>query len=149
MNERTFQAGGLDFKLRKIDALQQFHIVRKIGPLLSEILPALSKVKLKEKEVEGLNEEQKFEEFAKILAPLVSGLSKLSDKDSEFVLFRLLSVVEVQQKEFNGQPWTDVATYDGIKMQNIELPILMQAAGRSLMYNLAGFLALSPRKSGA
>jgi hypothetical protein len=143
-SERSFTAGGFNFKLLKVNALEQFHIVRRIGPLLSEIIPSLSQIKAKAEDTDKLTEEQKLAEFGKILAPLMTGLSKLSDSDANFVLFRLLSAVEVEQKEFGS--WTRIATHDGIKMQNIDLPILLQAAGRALMFNLSGFLALRPQK---
>lgn len=143
--DNSFEIGPQKFKMRKVDALAQFHIVRRIGPLLSEVLPALGSIKTAK--TEGQTEKETFEEFSKILSPIFTGLSKLSDEDANFVLFRLLGCVEVYQDQFNS--WATIATPQGIKMQDIELPVLMQAAGRALMFNLSGFLALSPRKSGA
>jgi len=61
-------------------------------------------------------------------------------------LFRLLGSVEVQQ-EFSGSTvWAKVATDSAIMMQDIELPILLQVAGKALMYNLSGFFGSLPRK---
>jgi hypothetical protein len=41
MTDRDFSIGTRNFKLGKLDAFKQFHIVRRIGPLLSELLPAM------------------------------------------------------------------------------------------------------------
>lgn len=147
MSDREFKAGERNFKLLKVDAMSQFHIVRRIGPLLAEIMPAMAKVKSDGKDLAKLTEDEKFEKFAEILSPLFAGISKLTDADADYVLFRLLSAVEVEQPEHGS--WTRVASHQGIKMQDIELQVLMQAAGRALMYNLSGFLALRPQKSGA
>ena len=139
-----FEINGRKFKLNKINALIQFHIVRRIGPLLTDLMTVLGQIK--SKNVDGLDEEAKLQEFARIANPIMLGLSKLSDADSEYVLFRLLSAVEIHQDQFNI--WTKVATPDnGIVMQDLEFPILIQAATRSLMFNLKGFFSLLPQKA--
>jgi hypothetical protein len=140
--ENSFEVGGRKFKLGKIDAFRQFHIVRRVGPLLSDFIPALAG--MSKKKMDSLSENEKIEEFGKVMQPIMVGLSKLSDADSEYVLFRLLGAVEVYQEPFNC--WSTIATDAGIKMQDLELPVLLQAAGRSLMYNLSGFFALLPQK---
>lgn len=139
MNE--FQIGEKKFKLMKIDAFRQFHIVRRIGPLLSDMLPAMAKIG--KTDVEKMSENEKLETFAKIAEPIMSGLSKLSDEDANYVLFRLLGAVEVQQTAGN---WARVAVDSGIMMQDMELPVLLQCAGRALMFNLSGFFASLPRQ---
>jgi hypothetical protein len=139
---RDFEFAGHKFKMNKINALIQFHIVRRIGPLLADLMPAMSKIsKVK---ADAMSEEEKILEFARIAQPLMNGLAQLSDKDSEYVLFRLLTAVEIFQPTFNS--WARVASDSGIMMQDIELPILMQAAGRSLAFNLKGFFSLMPQK---
>jgi tail assembly chaperone len=139
---RTFELNGRKFQLNKIDAFRQFHIVRRIGPLLADLILALKDIGgIK---TENMSETQKLEHFSKIAAPLMSGLSKLSDADSEYVLFKLLSSVEVYQDQFKN--WARVSTDTMIAMQDLELPVLLQVAGRALVYNLSGFFALLPRQ---
>lgn len=135
--DNSFEAGGRKFKLGKIDAFRQFHIVRRMGPLLAELLPAMAGIA--KSKVDGLSETEKLEEFAKIAQPVMLGLSKLSDQDADYVLFRLLGAVEVHQEQFNI--WSKVSSDTGIMMQDIDLPILLQAAGRAFVYNLSGFFA--------
>lgn len=140
--ENSFEAGGKKFKLGKLDAFRQFHIVRRIGPLLAEMMPVVAGIA--KAKVERMSEAEKLEEFAKIAGPVMQGLSKLSDADADYVLYRLLSVVEVHQEQFNS--WAKIATDSGLMIQDLELPILLQAAGRSLIFNLSGFFALLPQK---
>lgn len=138
--EREFEIAGKKFKLSKVDAMKQFHIVRRIGPLLAELAPAMGKIG---KVSENLSEEQKLEEFGKLAAPIMQGLSKLSDADADFVLYRLLACVEVHQPQFNS--WAKVAGESGIVMQDLDLPVLLQLAGKALMFNLSGFFTSLPR----
>jgi hypothetical protein len=135
MNDREFSIGGRDFKLCKIDAFKQFHIVRRIGPILSDILPALADAK---KLQNSTSDEEKLVGLAKIAAPVMNGLSKLSDVDSELVLFGLLQAVEMKQSAGN---WAKVSSNSMLMIQDLELPILLQLAGRAFVFNLSGFFS--------
>lgn len=141
MGERDFEIGSLKFKLSKIDAFKQFHIVRRIAPILADLLPAMGEVQ-KVAKLDSLSESDKFEQYAKLASPLMTGLAKLSDEDSNKVLLGLLSSVEVQQPQGN---WARVATDSMMMVQDLELPVLLQAAGRAFMFNLAGFFGALPQ----
>lgn len=142
MSERDFQAGGKEFKLSKIDAFKQFHIVRRLGPILGDIIPVAQK--LKGMKTEGQSEDEKFEMIAEIAKPVMQGLSKLSDEDANRVLLGLLSSVEVKQQTGN---WARIARDENLMIQDLELPIMLQVAGRAFAYNLAGFFAIAPQAS--
>lgn len=142
MSGQAFEIGSKKFQLNKINAFKQFHIVRRIAPILADLLPAMKDVQ-KIQNTEGLSEDKKLDEFAKIATPLMNGISKLSDKDADLVLFGLLSSVQVQQETGN---WANVSTETMLMMQDLELPILLQLAGRAFMYNLSGFFGALPHK---
>ena len=137
MNEKEFQIGERKFQLNKIDALKQFHILRRVGPILSELAPALKEIqpsKKKSKESESLDA------VARIATPVLNGLSKLSDTDADFVLYGLLSSVEMQQL---GN-WMRVSNNGMLMVQDLELPQLLQLAGRAFVYNMSGFFSGLP-----
>lgn len=133
--DKDFEIGGRKFKLGKMNTFKQFHIVRRISPILADMLPAIKDLQIKSGKAET------FEETAKILAPILTGFSKLSDADSEFVLYGLLSSVEAQ---INGA-WAKVATDSMLMIQDMELPTLLQIAGRAFIHNLTGFFAALPQ----
>lgn len=143
MSENEFEIGGQKFKLSKINALKQFHIVRRVAPILADLLPAMKSVK-SVSETDTLSEDQKLDKFAEIATPLMNGLSKLSDSDADLVLYGLLASVEVQQVTKN---WAFVSNGSMLLIQNLELPVLLQCAGRAFMFNLSGFFAGLPHKS--
>lgn len=133
--DNSFQLGGKNFKLSKIDAFKQFHIVRRIGPILSEMLSAM-------KDIQKVSKDDQLESVAKIAAPIMNGLSKLSDADSELVMFGLLSAVEMQQASGN---WARVSTGSMLMIQDMELPVMLQLAGRAFMFNLSSFFSALPQ----
>lgn len=143
MSERDFSIGGKDFKLSKLDAFKQFHLVRRLAPLLGEMIPALAAMAKKQKGAPQ-SEEANLEQIAMIATPLMNGLSKLSDADADKVLFGLLSAVEMKQEAGN---WAKVATDSALMFSNLELPVMLQAAGRAFMYNLSGFFSALPQVS--
>lgn len=144
--EKNFSFGGRDFQMRKLDAMKQFHIVRRIGPILGEILPAIKGGDFAKfstaKAVEALPEEKKFEMMAQFVGPVMNGLSKLSDEDANIVLYGLLSCVEIKQA---GGNWASISTGNMLMIQDLEFPALMQIAGRSFIFNLSGFFTALPQ----
>ncbi len=135
MSDRDFEIGQRKFKLNKIDAFKQFHIVRRIGPLLADLLPAMKSAQ-GVKNLDTLSESEKLDQIAGFAGPVMTGLSKLSDQDADFVLIGLLSSVEVQQQ---GGNWARIAQNGMVMIQDFDLPILLQIAGRAFMFNIAGF----------
>jgi hypothetical protein len=136
MADNNFEIRGQQFKVGKINAMKQYHIVRRIAPILGEMLPAMKDIA--KKKIDNLTEEEQLDQAAKIAGPVMTGLSKLNDKDSEFVLFSLLAAVEINQ----GTNWARLVVNDQLMFQDLELPILLQAAGRSFMYNMTGFFGV-------
>lgn len=142
MADNSFKIGDRNFKVSKINAMKQYHIVRRIAPILSEMIPAMKQIA--KQNTEGLSEDEKLEQAAQIAMPIMNGISKLSDKDSEFVLYSLLAAVEIQQAEGN---WARIVNGDMLMFDNLELPVLLQAAGRSFMFNMTGFFGVLQRSS--
>lgn len=144
MSERDFTAGGREFKLNKIDPFKQFHIVRRLGPILGDIIPVAQKIKSAISGTEE-TEEQKLEAVALIAQPVLNGLSKLSEEDANSVLLGLLSSVEVKQPPVGN--WARVARDNQLMISDLELPLMLQVAGRAFAYNLASFFAIAPQTS--
>lgn len=141
--EKSFEIGNKKFKLSKIHAFKQFHIVRRLSPVLADLLPGIKSV-AKSKPDAKMSEEEQLDQMAKLVGPFMTGISKLSEADADKVLYGLLSGVEMQQESGN---WAFIANDAGLMFDNLELPVLLQAAGRSFMYNMAGFFAVLPQAS--
>lgn len=134
MNETDFEVGGRKFKLRKMDTFKQFHVVRRLGPILGDIIPMAKELKGMK---ETSSEEEKFDVIAKLAKPIMDGLSSLSDDDANKVLLALLSCAEMQQLPAGN--WAQIAKGEVLLIQDLDLPAVMQIAGRAFAFNLASF----------
>ena len=141
MIDSSFEINGKQFKLSKINALKQFHIVRKIGPILSDMVPVLQKIA--KENTESKSESEKLESAGELAGPIMLGLSRLSDKDAEFVLFNLLAAVEMNQ----GSNWARISNGEVLMFDNLDMPTMLNAAGRAFMFNMSGFFAALQRGS--
>lgn len=139
--DNKFSLANRQFSLTKLDAFKQFHIVRRMGPILIDLLPQIQ-VFASTKKAENLSEREQFESIEKIARPFMLGLAKLSDEDADYVFHGLLASAEVQQGQAN---WARIYVNGTLMFTDLELPILIQVAARAFMYNLAGFFAALPQ----
>lgn len=137
MSDRDFEIAGRKFKLNKMDVFKQFHVVRRLAPIIGDLI-AVGQT-LKDKDPESFSEEQ-----LKLFSPIMTGLAKLSDEDANLILLGLCSCVEVQQMPLGN--WARIANAQCFMIQDLELPILFQVAGRAFLYNLSGFSSALPAR---
>lgn len=134
-----------DYVFNKINAFSQFHIVRRLAPIIGELIAALSaSVDLKsgkDLKAEDLN----FDSIAKNLSPVMEALAKIPDSDVEYCIKELLR--GVQRRQIGGA-LANVMTPNGAQFmfQDIEadLTLMLGLAGKSLMTNLGGFINALP-----
>jgi len=130
-----FTIGDVNYRTRhKMDARQQFHVARRIAPLISQIAavgPALA-VAL------SANNPQAMEALAE---PIAKALASMSDEECDYVLDRCLALVQRQSGGNGASLWTDVWNARAGRMQfdDIQLPEMIQIATEVLRENLMGF----------
>lgn len=124
--------GGNNYRIGKLTPFQQFHIARRLAPVLfalgSSAEQAADKLRASI-EGQGLD-------TLSVYGPVADVLSKMSDADSEYVLGTCLAVVHRQQ----GASWAAVhAQGGGLMFQDIGLAEMMQLAVAVLKENLGNF----------
>lgn len=143
MAQEDFEINGVQFKLRKIDALKQFHIARRISPILADLMPALSQMAKVDKN-KALSEEDRLAQFAQLAEPLFKGFAKLSDEESDKLLNGLLTAVEMKQPAGN---WAKLSNGSMLMFSDLDLAVLLNAAGRAFAFNMQGFFSALQRGS--
>jgi len=109
-----FAINGVNYKASKLPAMKQFHIVRRVAPLLAGMAD-------KDKALEGI----------------MNGIGSLKDEDANYILFGLLSCVEREQV---GHGWAKVCTGESLMFQDIDLAVMFQIATKAFMENYSGFI---------
>lgn len=120
-----FELEGRTYRANKIDARTQFHIVRRLAPVLGEIAPALQGKG-------GLE----------ALPPLANAVAKLTDSDADYVIFGLLKAVV--RKQDQGLGWGPVATGEQLMYDDITMSLMLKLAWQSFSFNMSGFFAALP-----
>ncbi|WP_144156557.1 phage tail assembly chaperone [Paraburkholderia sp. BCC1885] len=124
----TVEVNGQSYRIGKMPAREQFHVVRRLGPAIMGFLAS---------GVKGGS-------VAGAIGPIIDHLSKMSDEDSDYVLDHCLSVVHRAQ----GNDWVKVRAPNGALMFNdIELPQLINLTRAVLTENLRGFFPAAAPES--
>lgn len=121
-----YELNGQTYRIGKLDARAQFHIVRRLAPVLGELAPSIQGGK------NGLE----------ALPAIASAIAKLSDADADYCLFGLLRVVS--RKQANGLGWSPVSTENLMMFDDIDMAAMLRLAWQTLSYNISGFFAALP-----
>jgi hypothetical protein len=114
------EVGGQKYRIGRIDARKQFHVARRLAPLLAGM--------------SGVPD--KSAGFAAFLGPLTDALSSMSDEDVDYVLDVCLGVC--QRIQPNGHP-APVMVRGGLMFEDIDMGQMIQLAVKVIQENLGGF----------
>ncbi|MBJ9593232.1 hypothetical protein I5745_22340 [Burkholderia seminalis] len=157
-----FQLGGHTYQIGRLNARQQFHVSRRIAPLIPPMVPALLKLYSELERArdatgaaavtaivggapaaEALAASKRdvvalAESVAPVLQPLTDALATLKDDDADYVLDACLSVVE--RKHMNG--WAKVwsAQHRTTMFDDIGLEVMLPLVVRVIVANLGNFI---------
>lgn len=138
--------GGNEYRIGKLPPFKQFHIARRLAPILSAIgsaalsLPNDAAPAVKQ----AASDEDDFAALLKFVGPIASSLSQLSDDDTEYVLNTCLGAV--QRKSGNG--WAKVlASNSKLMFEDIDLPTMTQLTIAVIKENLGSFFPEPPALS--
>lgn len=114
---------GATYQIRKLTPMQQFHIARRLAPMLFAIGAGAEKAR------GGSGMAMAFE-------PAMEAIAAMSDADSEFVIGTSLSVVYRQQ----GSGWAPVQVPGaGMMFQDIDLQTMLKLVFEVGKENLGNF----------
>lgn len=118
VREQTYKAG-------RIPAVKQFHILRRIAPVVSGLKPDMAS-----------NPEAAF-------GPLADVLAGMPDEQADYILFGLLEHAQRQMPE--GMGFAPVVINRVINHIDITMPDMMLIAWHVLRENMGDFLAALPQ----
>lgn len=138
------EIGGNTYRINSMPAMTQFHVMRKLGPVLPGIVPMLAQAATAiphEGEGQGYGSAMATVDGVAAIAmaaqPLLDGLAAMADADAEYVINHCLSAV--MRKDTGGKSWSAVHR-DGVTMfDDIDMIGRMQLIWSVLRENYAGF----------
>lgn len=132
MNTEVTIAGNT-YRIGKLDALRQFHVVRRLAPIFAAL--GLTVEKLRETVPKPDSDAGAGGVLMELAGPVVDILAKMSDEDTEYILRTCLSVVRRQE----GERWAPVQTGVTLQYQDITMETMVRLAVEVIKENLSGF----------
>lgn len=123
MSEIT--VGEHTYTIGKMDALKQFHVARRLVPVLAAFTKIGERVDL----AEGFG--------VGALIPIAEALSKMSDEETEYIIQTCLSVV---QRQDSGK-LQKVMVQGKFVYQDIKMPDMIKLTSETIMENMGDFFA--------
>lgn len=121
---------GRTYQIGKLNALQQFHLTRRLGPVL--VVAGIS--------LDMLRKGMKVDigDLVAIAGPVMDIVSRMSDEDSEYIVFMCLGVCRMKQ----GDSWAPLLSPESkqLMFQNMEMPEMLRVALEVIKVNLGNFL---------
>lgn len=126
-----FTVGDKQYRSGKLNAFEQFHIARKIAPILSKMGET--------KKDKDANASPGQADLAGLLSPMLDALAEMPEEDCNYVLYRCLGVVQRHQ---GGSMWAPVWNPSAKRLQfeDIDMQVMIQITMNVLGDNLGNFL---------
>jgi len=128
-----FELNSQSYRIGKLDAMRQFHLSRRIAPIIPTLIPVF--VKLSN---EG-SLKSNLIGFADVLGPFAQGIADMSDEAGEYIIGACLSVTQ----RSNGQGWANVwsAQAKACMFDDMDLGTIMQIVMRVIQDSLGPFIS--------
>ena len=98
-----FSVNGQNYRSAKIDAMRQFHLSRKLAPIIPTLIPVfLQLAESRKGSDKPLSDD--LSSLSGLLEPFAEGIASMSDEHAEYILGTCMSVVQRQQ----GTTWMAV-----------------------------------------
>jgi hypothetical protein len=137
-----FAVAGQTYRTTKIDAMRQFHLSRKIAPVIPALIPVFAKLAESQK-ANGSKDAKPLSSdlvaMASLFEPFAEAVATMSDETAEYVMGTCLSVVSRQQGTTWSPVWNDrqkVCMFD-----DIDSGVMLQLAAYVVRESLGPFLA--------
>jgi hypothetical protein len=140
---------GTAYKTAPLNAIKQFHIVRRLGPLFSQlatpgVLSTLKRLqdsandKADDKSPDVLEVMAKLD-LSELFGPFSAAFGELSDASSEYIIMECLRVTSRQVAA--GGPWAKLVVNNQLMYDDVTMAVMLRLVWAVVQENLAGFLS--------
>lgn len=140
-----FEINGRQFRFDKLPAMQQFHVSRKIAPLLPPLFPIFAQV-TKELQAEGKTKKTKgnlttdLDKIGPLFQPFADVLAGMSDETAEYVFGTCLGIVWYKHGENWIKFWNTTGKIAMVAELN-DVGLMLQLVARVIQDALAPFIS--------
>ena len=125
---------GQTYRAGKLDAMKQFHLARRIAPIVTALGLSISELAASGKSL------KQDTDLLAVAGPIAAVVAKMSDEETEYVIRTALAVVQRREEGAAGAvSWRNVQTGNQLQYQDITLSIMIRLVVEVLKENLGGF----------
>lgn len=128
-----FELEGHTYRIGKLDAFKQFHVSRRIAPVIPRLVPAFMKM------TAAGGAAQDMGAISEALAPFADALAEMPDASAEYVIATCLSVVQRRQNSSWSPVWS--VTGNTIMFDDMDLSTMLPLVVRVIKDNLGSFIS--------
>jgi hypothetical protein len=132
MDKKEIEVAGNVYRIGKLSVMQQFHVARKLAPILGSMTDTLKEA-AKQNDQDG-------ELLMKVMEPMANALAQMSFDDSEFVVNTCLATVERK----DGQGFQKIKAGSQFQYADIDLGVMMRLTFAVIQENLGNFFRGPP-----
>jgi hypothetical protein len=136
---KEVEIGELRFQLSPLNAKDQFHLFRRVAPLMAGLGEGFSSIAAETgRDEDSISDGQ----VVKIMSPLFKVLSEMSDAECDYIIDKCMSRVRM----FNGQQWAPIFVAGRLQYENvIDMSIMMRLTVETLQHNgIVSFFSDAP-----
>lgn len=141
----TTTIDGNNYRAGRLNALQQFHVGRRLAPIMAAMgakaVSLTAPVGDRASDREGAEPAgNMLADFVPMLPVIAEIISKMSDEDTDYVIFTSLSAIEREAVPGQWQLMVPNPAQRRLMFQDIDAAVMMRLVAFSLQENLSGFL---------
>lgn len=129
MENEPVEIKGASYSIGRLSAKKQFHVSRRLGPFLGDVMPKIKALLKGKGEV--------LDRAIELVPQIIKTLASMSDEDCDFIIDSCLAVVKL--KEETG--WHPVLTPNGVLMYSdrIDMLVMLELTAEVVQANLLKF----------
>ena len=137
---REIQLGDNTYSIGRLTAKQQFHVSRRIAPIIPPLIPVFMQLAKTAGGAAGAMGAltQNLDGFGKILQPFADALAAMNDADADYVMDNCLTAVQRQQPT----GWARVVSLEQktLMFQDMDMSVILPLVVQVIVANLGPFI---------
>ena len=127
------ELNGQSYRVGKLDAFKQFHVSRKIAPMVPTLIPIFVEVSANTDILGDIDR------LAVALLPFAEAVAGMKNEDAEYVISTCLSSVQRKQGTSWAKVWNEQA--NACMFDDLDLSTMLPLVVQSIKENLGSFIS--------
>ncbi|GAA7770988.1 hypothetical protein RN01_29850 [Cupriavidus sp. SHE] len=137
---REIELGGVQYSIGRLTAKQQFHVSRRIAPVIPPLIPVFLKLAKTVGGAAGAVDalSKDLDGFGQVLQPFADALAAMNDADADYVMDNCLTAVQRQQPT----GWARVVSLEQktLMFQDMDMSVILPLVVQVIVANLGPFI---------